>query len=302
MQQRYSDDTGCDFEQETAIAEQASRGIQYLQENGAGFERLAFELDEDGGECKIAGTLDNFRKVREGLGRRMPRLMLLEIDLREVTPKTELYLPGVEVFGFVDDLDETAEVCTLQVTAVGLDEGGEETSLRELIKKKRSLAEIKNIWQSLDQGEKVVHLTNVLTKQTSWQIFKVSMGPHDYASDVEDIINPDLLGLIYDDKETFESLCNEPREDFPLKYVPGPPGCGKTTFMLNYMQARDDKRFAVVAHSNLNEQEVADRMRKKRRLLHLEENILPRSIVGRERSSSFLDSHATKRHGRTHAP
>ena len=64
--ERFSDDAGCNFEQEMAITEQASRGIQYLQEKGAAFERLAFQLDEDCGDCKIAGTLDNFHKVKKG--------------------------------------------------------------------------------------------------------------------------------------------------------------------------------------------------------------------------------------------
>ena len=123
----------------TAISELVRRGIQYLQEKGAAFEKLAFELDEDCGECKIAGTLDNFSKVTKGLTRRNPRLTLLRIDLREVTPKTDLYLPGIDVFGFVVDLDETAEECTFEVTAVGLDEGGEETSLQELIEQRRLL-------------------------------------------------------------------------------------------------------------------------------------------------------------------
>ena len=62
---RFSDDGGCDLEQEMAISEQASRGIQYLQEKGAAFERLAFEPDEDRGECKIAGTLDKFERVKK---------------------------------------------------------------------------------------------------------------------------------------------------------------------------------------------------------------------------------------------
>jgi hypothetical protein len=54
----------------------------------------------------------------------------------EVTPNTELYLPDVDVFGVVVDLDEAAQMCTLQLTAVGLDEDGEETSLQELVEKK----------------------------------------------------------------------------------------------------------------------------------------------------------------------
>ena len=52
--ERFSDDAGCDLEQETAISEQASRGTQYLQEKGAAFERLAFEPDEDRGQRTIA--------------------------------------------------------------------------------------------------------------------------------------------------------------------------------------------------------------------------------------------------------
>ena len=122
-----------------SVAEKVSRGIQYLKEKGNAFEKLAFELDEDCGVCKIAGTLDNFNKVREGLGRRMPRLYLLEIVVRELTPNTELYLPDVDVFGVIVDVDENAEMCTLQVTAVGLAEGVEETSLQELIEKSRLL-------------------------------------------------------------------------------------------------------------------------------------------------------------------
>ena len=86
------------------------------------------------------------------------------------------------------------------------------------------------------------------------------MVPRDYASDNEDITNSDLLGLIHNDKEIYESLCNEPRKDFSFKLVPGPPGCGKTTFMLNYIQGKEDSRFDIVAHSNLIELELATRM------------------------------------------
>ena len=44
--------------------------------------------------------------------------------------------------------------------------------LKELIEN-MSLAEIKLIWDGLDQGDKKAHLTKVLTKQSTWQIFKV---------------------------------------------------------------------------------------------------------------------------------
>ena len=76
------------------------------------------------------------KKVTQGLERTNPRLTILDIDLKEVTPKTEMYFPDVDVFGYVVDLNEPAEECTLQVTAVGLDEGGEEISLKELVEKK----------------------------------------------------------------------------------------------------------------------------------------------------------------------
>ena len=89
------------------------------------------------------------------------------------------------------------------------------------------------------------------------------MVPHDFASDTEDIINPDLLGLIHNDKEIYESLCNEPRTDFNLKFVPGPPGCGKTFFMLEYIEGNEDSRFGIVAHSNMIEVELATRMQAK---------------------------------------
>ena len=134
-ERRSSDEGGHDYQQEMEVAELVSRGIQYLQDKSAAFEKLAFEVDEDCGKCKIVGTLDNYHKVTEGLGRRMPRLMLHGIDLKEVTPKTELCLSDVDVFGYVVDLDEAAEECTLQVTALGLDEGGEETSLKEYLEK-----------------------------------------------------------------------------------------------------------------------------------------------------------------------
>ena len=104
----------------------------------------------------------------------------------------------------------------------------------------RSLAQIKNIWYRLDHERKKAHLTQFLAEKTSWLVFKVSMMPHDFASDTEDIINPDLLSLLYNDKEVYETLCDEPREDFSFKFVPGPPGCGKTTFMLNYIQGKVD--------------------------------------------------------------
>ena len=84
--------------------------------------------------------------------------------------------------------------------------------------------------------------------------------PHDFASDTEDIINPDVLGLIHNDKEVYESLCKEPRKDFNFKFVPVPPGCGKTFFMLNYIEEREESRFGIVAHSNMIELELAYRM------------------------------------------
>ena len=107
--------------------------------------------------------------------------------------------------------------------------------------------EIKDIWHGLDQGDKIAHLTKLLTKETSWQIFKGSMVPHDYASDTEDIINPDLLG-------------HEPREDFAFKFTQSPPGCGKTHYMLKYIEQREDSQFSVVAHSNMIESELSNRM------------------------------------------
>ena len=71
-----ADDAGCDYEEEMEISELVTKGTQYLQEKGDAFERCAFELDEDCGKCKIAGTLDCCYRVEAGLGRRMPRLML----------------------------------------------------------------------------------------------------------------------------------------------------------------------------------------------------------------------------------
>ena len=129
--ERFSDDVSGAYVKEKAIADQVRRGTQYLQEKGAAFEAMAFERDEDSDVCKIAGTLDDYERVRKGLERKMPCLMLCCIDLSKVTPSTQLFLFDADVIGYVVTMDEQAEVCTLQVTAVGLDEEGEETSLNE---------------------------------------------------------------------------------------------------------------------------------------------------------------------------
>ena len=89
------------------------------------------------------------------------------------------------------------------------------------------------------------------------------MVPHDYASDVEDICNPHLLSLLYDDKKMYEALCTKPDYKFNFTFVPGPPGCGKTYYMLNYIQERASSRFAIVAHSNVIESELSERMQAK---------------------------------------
>ena len=255
---RFSDDVSGDYVKEKAIADQVRKGIQYLQEKGAAFEVKAFERDEDCDVCKIAGTLDDDR-VSKMLERKNPSLILCNIDLSEVTKGTQLFLFDADVLGYVTAMDEQAEVCTLQVTAVGLDEGGAETSLNELIQT-RSLDDIKRMWILLDQHDKIKHLTRLLKKETPWQLFKSATVPHDYACDTEDIVNLDLLALLYDDKAVYESLCSERRVDFPLKFVPHVPGCGKIHYMLQYIQQKEASRFVFVAHSDVIEFELATRM------------------------------------------
>ena len=109
------------------------------------------------------------------------------------------------------------------------------------------------------------------------------MVPHDFASDTQDIINPDLLGLIYNDKAVYESLCNEPREDFSFKFVSGAPGCGKSFFMLKYIAGKEESRFGIVAHSNLLEIEMASRMQEKGDSFTLRKiYFLGKSLVGHD--------------------
>ena len=127
--ERFGDEGGCDYTQEVVVADRACKGVQYLQEKSIDDERKAFDAVDECDGCQIAGTADQqyFQRVTEGLDQRMPCLLLHDINLKEVTPKTEVYLPTHEIFGTIVSLDEIKEECNLQVTAVGLDERGQET-------------------------------------------------------------------------------------------------------------------------------------------------------------------------------
>ena len=197
-------------EQETAIEVRARKGMQYLQERVSFFERRAFYMEGEDGKCRIAGFHDSFKEVTEGLDRNMPLLYLLEIDLQGITLNTELYLPDIEVFGVVVNMKEAPERCTLKVLGVGLDEGCVMTSMKELIQE-RSLDLIQNMWQRLNKDYKKKYLTNILQLQTSWRIYKPFRVPHDFAEDIEDIVNPDLRTLLFDDTAIYETLCQKPR-------------------------------------------------------------------------------------------
>ena len=150
-------------EQETAIENRASQGMQYLQQQGTAFERRAFDMDEEDGKCRIAGSYDFFMEVTEGLDRKLPLLYLLDIDLQEIKVNTELYLSDIEVFGVVINTNEASERCTLQVLGVGLDEGCVETSMKELIEE-RSLGQIKDMWKCLDKDFKKISHECIATK------------------------------------------------------------------------------------------------------------------------------------------
>ena len=83
--------SGCNFVHEAVVSEQAWRGIKYLRKKDAANEKRV--------------------KVIEGLNRGMPRLLLLNVDLKAVTARIEMYLPNVNVCGFIvalDDLEVTA--------------------------------------------------------------------------------------------------------------------------------------------------------------------------------------------------
>ena len=59
---------------------------------------------------------------------------------------------------------------------------------------------VKRNWIQLDQQDKITHLTRLLTKDTSWQIYISSKVLHEFASDTEDILNPELFSLFDDDQ------------------------------------------------------------------------------------------------------
>ena len=261
---KNSDEGGCNnYTHEARIKDLVNRGLQYLNDKGAACESRVFDREEGCSTCRIAGTVGNFQaEVKNQLGRGMPRLVLHSMDVRAITPSKELYLHDVDVFGQVMHVDEGEDMCILMVIAVGLDERGEEISLNELIKTK-TLTEIKRIWRDLETSEKAAHLTKVFQETTSWQIFQGLAVPHDYASDVEDICNPHLLDLLYDDKATYEALCKKPDLGFNFTFVPGPPGCGKTHYMLTYIAQKESSRFVIVAHSNDMESEMSERMQAK---------------------------------------
>ena len=176
------------------ISELASKGVRYLEEKGTYFERLSFEPDEEPGQCRIAGSNDDRLgpEVRKLMTQKRPRLILLDIVLTEVTKGTEIYLPDLDVFGYVFELDEFEEKCVLEVTAVGMDEDGEEVSLQELVQT-YSLEQMKLFWQKFDSTKKCSYLSYVLDKSTSWQVYKVNQVSHNFAADTEAIINPNLL-------------------------------------------------------------------------------------------------------------
>ena len=274
-------------EQEEAIEGRARRGMRYLQKRGDAFERSAFDLEGEDGTCRIAGFHDSFKEVTKGLDRNMPLLYLLEIDLQEITLNTELYLPDIEVFGVVVNMKEAPERCTLEVLGVGLDESCVETSMKDLIAE-GSLALIKNMWQRLDKDHKRKYLTNVLQRQTSWRIYKPFNVPHDIAGDIEDIANPDLRALLFDDTETYNTLCEKPRVDFNFKYVPGPAGCGKTHYMLNTIENNKDSRFAIVVHSNSNVEELFFKMKDREVITSRKAYFLAKTLLKEKIPSNWI--------------
>ena len=128
---RYSDEGGCNYTHEEYIKDLVHRGLSFLRDKGAFEESRAFERKEEGGTCTIGGTVGKLKEeVQFQLSFKMPRLVLHSMDLRALTGGTELYLHDVEAFGTVLKVDESKEKCIFQVTAVGLDDKGDETSLK----------------------------------------------------------------------------------------------------------------------------------------------------------------------------
>ena len=263
------------------IKSRVERGIQFLHEKSIYSERQAFEPDEDFDMCRVAHIDDGFQKVAEAFNRRMPCLVLLEMSQKEIAKRTEIYLPEIEVFGVVDEIDEDNNMCTLKVLAVGLDAGGYETPMQELIEE-TSLDELKNMWLRLDAEPKCHYLSDAFGKRTSWQIFKGSMVPHDYKEGIDDITNMDLYSLLHNDKATYEALCEVPNADFNFKFVPGPPGCGKTYFMLETIQNNPCGRFAIIAHSNHAEKELFHKLEERENIMSRRVFFLGKSLAGEE--------------------
>ena len=159
--------------------------------------------------------------------------MLIECDVQGFAPRQELYLPDLQLLGTLTEIYEDENSCKLEISAAGLTTNCEQTTIAELLKTMR-LEEIKKQWTSMSTVDKRTSLTALLGSQSTIAILRGSFIPHDYASDTDAIESPDLIRLLFDAKALYEELSSaETIPDFYFKFVEGPPGCGKTTLMLD---------------------------------------------------------------------
>jgi hypothetical protein len=207
------------------------------------------------GTGHIADTRDkNVIRALNKVGK--PSLTLTECDVTMFVPKQEVYLVDVHALGIIREIDEVNKTCTVEITAVSFDKDGYRCPFKDVIQM-RGLDALKHEWSTMYDPQGT--LKDCLGRETAVAVYTGSKLPHDYANDTADILNLDLLHLLFNAFDFYTDLVTTDPHIPAFQFISGPPGCGKTTTML---QQIDDfpGRKVLAAHSNLLEKELHDRM------------------------------------------
>ena len=187
----------------TAIQERVQLGIQYLQDKNCHYSsHFVLEKLEEVAKCKVADTKSP-GNVLALLEKRKPCLILSHCDVSTFVPKQEVYLIDIHALGAIKEVFDDQNMCIVEITAVGLDDKDERIPLTDILHWNQ-LRTVKRHWDQVSSFDKKAILTGCLGADTAVAVYKGTFLPHDYASDTNSILNPDLVNMLCDDKAFYQ--------------------------------------------------------------------------------------------------
>ena len=192
-----------------------------------------------------------------------PVIRLLGGKARGFRNNQEVYLKNFNALGVVRETHDDLGRLHVEIVATGLD-------VMATIDRGYTdmLEQLKRAWQNMESAAKKTSVSLFLGQTTRVVPFETPFVPHDFGTDVTDIVQSELIELLRNPQKFFHDLLDQlhanPHDipeilSRPFLLVCGPPGCGKTFKILQIMTSCPH-RIAISCHSNAMIVEVLEKI------------------------------------------